>query len=446
MNERYYKILHITPHLGGGVGRVILNYLGKVKDKPLFKHKVACLDYANDNALAVAKNIKLELADKLSNNKGQLIKMISEADVVLMHWWNHPLLYDFLVRTALPPCRLVMWSHTAGFRPPYVFTEKILKYPDRFVFTTPISFKTAEVRKLSDKQKKLLRVVWSTGGIDHVKSVKPKKHTGFNVGYIGTVDYAKLHPDFLNICNKINIPKVKFIVCGGANEQKIKQEAEALGIDKKFNFTGTVADITKYLAIFDVFGYPLNPDHYGTCDQVLAESMAAGVVPVVLPNLMEKYMVKDRLTGMVAKNEADYIHAVQSLYQDRNLRKTLSKNAKRYAAETFSVTKMMREWEAIFKEVLTINKTSRRWPLKNSGGELSAKDVFLESLGDYGRNFISYGRARSANEKNKAEKRIAKLKTSLLWQSRTKGTVHQYRSFFPDDKTLACWGDLINEK
>ncbi len=446
-NSAYNKmtILHITPHLGGGVGRVILNYLNTVKDSSLFRHKVACLDYANDNALAVAKKIKLELADKLSSNQERLITMISEADVILVHWWNHPLLYDFLVRVVLPPCRLVMWSHTAGFKPPYVFTEKILKYPDRFVFTTPVSFKTKEVGKLSDKQKRSLRVVWSTGGIDHVKSVKPKQHKGFNVGYIGTVDYAKLHPNFLNICSKINIPKVKFIVCGGANERRIKQEAEALGIDKKFNFTGTVADITKYLAIFDIFGYPLNPDHYGTCDQVLAESMAAGVVPVVLPNSMEKYMVKDGLTGIVAKNEADYIKAIQDLYQDRNLRNRLSKNAKYYAAKTFSVTKMAQEWEAIFKEVLVTAKTGKRWPLKKSKRELLAKDVFLESLGEYGKDFINYCRAKSTNEKNKAEKKITKLKNSLLWKSRTKGTVHQYYSFFPDDKLLACWSDLISE-
>ena len=42
------KILHITPHLGGGVGRVLLNYLSKVKDDNCFIHQVACLDYAID--------------------------------------------------------------------------------------------------------------------------------------------------------------------------------------------------------------------------------------------------------------------------------------------------------------------------------------------------------------------------------------------------------------
>ena len=103
------KILHITPHLGGGVGKVILNYLSKTKENLSFVHRVACLEYANENALDLAKNIGLMLSDKMADKEQQLLKMIVEADIILIHWWNRPLLYDFLVRTQLPPCHLVIW-------------------------------------------------------------------------------------------------------------------------------------------------------------------------------------------------------------------------------------------------------------------------------------------------------------------------------------------------
>ncbi|MDP2843030.1 MAG: hypothetical protein Q8O06_05275, partial [Acetobacterium sp.] len=150
------KILHVTPHLGGGVGRVLLNYFTKVNDDKSLIHEVACLDYANKHALDVAKNIGLMLTDRMAGNGQQLLSMIAGADIVLIHWWNHPLLYDFLVRTVLPPCRVAMWSHISGFHPPYVFTEKIFRYPDVFVFTTPVSYETREVQSLSDEQKKSL--------------------------------------------------------------------------------------------------------------------------------------------------------------------------------------------------------------------------------------------------------------------------------------------------
>jgi L-malate glycosyltransferase len=445
MVKNKISILHITPHLGGGVGRVLLGYLERAKENTSFTHRVACLDYANENASDILKNINVKLSDKMSGKKKSLLKMITEADIVLMHWWNHPLLYDFLVRAKLPPCRLILWSHTSGFNPPAVFTEKILNYPDRFIFTTPVSFISKEARKLSEKQKKYLGTIWSTGGLDHVKSVKPKKHKGFNVGYIGTVDYAKIHHNFLKICSKIKIPNVKFIVCGGSNEKEIKREAEKMGMGHKFKFTGQISDIVKYLEIFDVFGYPLAPYHYGTCDQVLQESMAAGIVPVVFANRMEKYMVKDGVTGLVAKNEAEYIKAIEKLYHNKDLRNKMSENARKYALETFSIEKTVADWEKIFTGLLAKPKIGRKWNITKKIGSISAADIFIESLGDYGKNFRFHLEAKSPASKKLAEKRIKLLAKSINWQSETKSTAHHYSSFFPKDRELSKWSRLTKK-
>lgn len=43
------------------------------------------------------------------------------------------------------------------------------------------------------------------------KNIIRKEHHGFNVGYIGTVDYSKMHPNFLNIYEKIDIPDAKLL-------------------------------------------------------------------------------------------------------------------------------------------------------------------------------------------------------------------------------------------
>ena len=303
--KRKFRILHITPHLGGGVGRVLLNYYTKVKNDPFFAHEVACLDYANEHALDMAKHIGLILTDKMSGKGQQLLSMIAGADIVLIHWWNHPLLYDFLVREQLPACRVIFWAHQKGSPAPNNFTDKIFRYPDMFVFTTPLSYDTKEAQNLPAEYKKKLHDIWSTGGVEDIRSIKLKRHTGFNVGYIGNVDYAKMHPDFLDICNQVDISDVHFIVVGGPNSKRLEEEASRRGIGHKFRFTGFVSEKEKwdYLSRFDVFGYPLAPHHYGSCDQVLQESMAAGVVPVVLANPMESYMIKDRVTGLVAKTK-----------------------------------------------------------------------------------------------------------------------------------------------
>ncbi len=439
-----YKILHITPHLGAGVGTVVLNYLSKVANSPVFAHTILCLDYANQYAVETANRAGFPLLDNMSKKKQKLLNLIADSDIVLVHWWNHPLLYDFFVREQLPLSRVIFWAHQRGYPAPNNFTKKILRYPDVFVFTTPLSYKTREVKNLPDKQKKCLRDIWSTAGVERMKSIKLKKHRGFNIGYIGNVDFAKMHPDFLDICNQVNIPNVKFIVVGGPNGGQLNQEAKKIGIEKKFKFTGFVSEKKKweYLSLFDVFGYPLAPHHYGSCDQVLQESMAVGAVPVVLANPMENYMVKNNVTGIVAKNKNEYIESLQTLYYDRKLKNNLSKNAKKYALQTYSLEKMEKEWNKIFNEVLILPKIVRKWKINKETKKITPKDLFLEALGSYGKDFIAYCQTKNKDEKNKVIKKIRTLAKSANWQSKTKSSVHHFLSFFPNDKYLTVWSKL----
>jgi len=446
--ENVFKILHITPHLGGGVGRVLLNYLQNVKNDHGFLHEVACLDYANENAIEVTTNIGITMTDRMSCNIKKLHSKIKLADIVLIHWWNHPLLYAFLVKETLPPARVIFWSHISGFHPPYVFNRSGLNYPDIFVFTTPLSLETPEVKSLTEERQKNLRVVWSTGGIKHVGSIKRKPHNGFKIGYVGTVDYCKMHPDFVKINSRINIPDAQFIVCGGPNEKQIQEESLQYGTEKRFVFTGQVNDITNYLSEFDVFGYPLAPYHYGTCEQSLCESMAAGIPPVVLANKTEKYIVEDGITGIVAKNEQEYIDGIKGLYNNFALRKFLSSNAKKVAKQRFSIELMVNKWANIFEEILTFPKITRKWKGKYNGKSKSPAYLFLESLGDYDKPFLAYCNAHDVNDKIKTRNEITKMSKSPIWQADTRGTVHHYNHFFPGDKYLLEWSKLMadNEK
>lgn len=439
------KILHITPHFGAGVGTVVLNYLARVTGSVDFKHSAICLDYANPNAVEIAEKAGFPLLDNMSRKKPKILRLIADSDVILVHWWNHPLLYDFLVREQLPASRVIFWSHILGSTPPNSFTDKILKYPDLFVFTTPLSYSVQDVKNLPFERKKSLRDVWSTGGLERVESIRLKKHSGFNIGYIGNVDYAKMHPDFLDIGNQVDIPNVKFTIVGGPNGKQMEQEAIRRGIGERFHFTGFIPEKEKweYLSTFDVFGYPLAPHHYGTCDQVLQESMAVGVVPVVLANPMESYMVKDGVTGIVTKDKAAYVKALQTLYHDHELKNYLSKNAQEYATHTFSLEKMENEWNKIFNAVLSFPKTIKKWQINKKNVALSSKDIFLESLGDHGKDFISYCNAKNDQEKITATEKIKKLAESANWQSKTKSSVHQYNSFLPGDENLAFWSSLM---
>lgn len=437
------SILHITPHLGGGVGSVLLNYLAKAKENSDFTHQVLSLEYANEKAQQASRTTGFALKDKMSLDHDGILSAIAEADIVLIHWWNHPLLYALLVRESLPPARIIFWSHISGFHAPYVFNKPALRYPDLFVFTAPLSFDVPEVKQLPGERQKALRVIWSTGGVEHTASVQTKPHSGFNAGYIGTVDYCKMHPHFLKMSSNVAIPDIHFIVCGGPSEKQIQDQAGQYGGDKRFTFTGQINNINNYLEIFDVFGYPLAPYHYGTCEQSLGESMAAGIPPVVLANRTESHIVEHGVTGIVAQDEDAYAQAIEGLYLNPDLRRRLADNARKAARERYSLDLMVNRWEDIFNEALRFPKTPRQWTGSRQGKNVSPANIFIESLGTYGRKFENSLTARNEKSRKAALDSIKKLYgSSQLWRATTRGTANHYALFFPDDDDLKLWRDM----
>lgn len=420
---RHSKVLHITPHCGGGVGDTLFGLISGDKE---FIHEIVVLGYALDRALDRASFYSVHLYLDLTHK--EILEMIPDYDIILIHAWNHPLLYDFLVRNKLPKCRLIMWGHNSGFHPPNIYPEKILTYPDLFVFTTPLSYQTIDVIKL--KHKDHLDHAWSTAGIKGWDKLEKREHEGFNVGYIGTVDYAKLHPAFLKMCADVDIPDVKFIVVGGSHEKEIEAEAKDMGISDRFEFVGRVpyGKLRDYLQIFDVFGYPLAPYHYGTCDLVLQMAMASGIPPVVLNNPMERFMLTNGESGMVVSPE-QYSESIKILYNSPELRKWFGSNARKEAIERYSLNKLVSKWNKLFNKVLNRQKTEKEWDINKK--EISYADVFLESLGHYGKDF---------------EKNIRELAKIPSWQTETKGSVHNYSSYFKNDITLRYWSDIMKSE
>jgi hypothetical protein len=252
-----------------------------------------------------------------------------------------------------------------------------------------------------------------------------------------------MHPGFLKMSDMIKIPDAQFVVCGGPSERQIMEESLQYETADRFCFTGQIDNITDYLSEFDVFGYPLAPYHYGTCEQSLCESMAAGVPPVVLANRTECYMVNDGVTGMVATNEEAYARAIKELYWNSELRQKLSCNAREAARKQYSLDLMITRWANVFDEVLSFKKTSRKWTGKHYGKDVPAAHIFIESLGEHEKEFRSSLNAQTERDQKLAEEGIRRLyESSHLWRSNTRGTPQHYYAFFQEDTWLRSWSFL----
>jgi aldehyde:ferredoxin oxidoreductase len=175
--------------------------------------------------------------------------------------------------------------------------------------------------------------------------------------------------------------------------------------------------------------------------------MAAGVPPVVLANRAEGYIVEDGVTGLVAGDEDAYARALEELYRNPELRRRLAGNAREAAAKLFSLDLMASRWEQVFDEILSLPKTARNWRGSYRGQSVSAHRIFLESLGDYGKEFICSLQAGNEKDQEAAREGIKKLcASSYLWRSNTRGTPHHYHNFFPEDNFLKLWSGFLKEE
>jgi len=418
------NILHISVHLGGGVGTVINNW---VKNDLENNHTVLLL---NENYYGGAVSY---VYDNMRNRNEKIKEWIEKSDLVIVHFWNHPFLFEFLVNFQFPPCRLCVWSHVSGLNPPYVHLEKLAYLTDRFILSSPISF-LGDIKYFPNKLLNKISIIWTTGGVADYLKIDNKANESFIIGYIGTLDYSKISPNFVSLCEKVlkKIPDAKFVVCGtGPDEEKIKKEASGKKLDKSFDFKGICLNIKEIIPTFSVFGYPLNKKHFGTCEQVLGEVMAAGVIPVVFDNPAEKYIVGS--VAKVSKNSEEYVKNIIDIYESpiENERVLLLKE---WAKELYDINAMMASWNKLFSDVLKLKKRSRQWNKEKK--IYDGYEIFLESIGKYA-DIIKSG---------DSDKVRNLFSSNNQWSSKSKGSVFQYIEAFPNDERLLALVPLAKQE
>ncbi|MBA4416600.1 MAG: hypothetical protein C0392_01625 [Syntrophus sp. (in: bacteria)] len=426
--QRQYNILHILPHAGGGVGSVIRSILAaeSIPGCP-YKHTVASLEYLNEVTQRHCDKHRIPWIDEIAvKRQEELPALLDGADIVLAHWWNHPLIMRFLFQ-GLPATRLIMWSHVNGFFPPQTFFPALFEMADRFIFSTKTSFTAPAVQMLPEGIKSRLRVIRSCSGIPEGSEVTCEKSNPFQAGYLGTVESVKMHPDFLSLCANAAIPS-PFIVAGGPAHEELRKRAVAMNLESCFNILGPVTDPMTIFKQLHAFAYPLTPRHYGTGEQVLIEAMAFGAVPVVLANPPEEAIIYHGETGLVAKNAADFSTALHMLMENPAERNRLAAGGHRFVMEECGIEHSIEAFHAIFDEILSLPKQPRILQLPSIDGVKcgSPSHLFLASLGN-------------SEERQTFEEALHRDCSNIFhkdFTSKTRGTPFHYLNMLGSDPEL----------
>lgn len=432
------KIIHITPHAGGGVGNVI-SKLSTANDGRM-KHKVILLEKPVKNFFVnQIQDAGVEVL--VSPNAATILKNIEECDIVIIHWWHHPKTSRFLYDFPQIPARVIIWSHISNLTVPALNPNILLK-ATRVLLTTEASY---EAEIFSNIREDILRtrtgVVYGCGGFDNFPEINRQEHDGFNIGYLGLIDFSKLHPDFIEFCKAVKIDNAKFILAGDAPiKEYIENQVEIKGVQNEFIYKGYVNDVIPVLSEFDVLGYPLMPFHTCTTENSVLEAMAAEVPPVLLNQLTERYIVQNEKTGILVSSIEEYGNAMRYLYMHPNIRKAIGKNAREYVLKKYTLNKFI---DSFYENCeAAMNYAKNKMDFKKYLGETPA-EWLISCLGKDAKAFqVSFEKGVKCQGHD--IKQII-LSASPLLKQENKSSVIQYQREFPSDAMLNLWTNIMKE-
>lgn len=432
------NILHIAPHLGGGVGKAIAGIcLHKIKE---WKNHIILLENPKKNQFvndAIGNGIKIDICPLTE----YIYSCMRAADIVVINWWAHPKMIRFL--SELPPisCRLVLWSHINGCTYPYLPFDFCNVF-DQIIFTTEYSYNNP-LWKRSEKH-----AIWNKSflvygmGYYEPYAVIPKHDYEigdvFRVGYIGTLNYGKLSSRFIEYCTAAieKIENIRFVLVGEISDQLLMDISDS-GYKDKFYITGHIDDVEKYYLSFDVFGYILNNDSYATTENSLIEAMSFGLPVIVADNNLEKCIIHDGQNGYVVNSSGEYADELLYLRENKYERIKIGKKARQYIVETYSEERNFHCFYDVCIAALQKEKS-----IHDLVSVLGTEPVgwFLKFADRDGFVFKKYLEAPSSENRNNVKN------CKPIFRERAKSSIFHYEQEFPKCKEFRKLADVLRKE
>jgi glycosyltransferase involved in cell wall biosynthesis len=424
------KVLHITPHLGGGVGKALSGLIEQVKCSPNnFIHKIVCLEKPEKSQF-IEKIIDYGCKIVYCPNHNELCQEIAESDIVQIEFWNHPILLNALCSDRVPPMRLLIWYHNSGLFYPQI-PLPLISLAQRFVFTSECSFLAPNIKHCSDDIRQKLTVISSGGGLENLplaSACQPTK--SLQSGYFGSLNFSKLHPEFISFLGAVKLPNFSVRLIGDeTNKTQLINQCLQINRPNLLEFRGYTENIETELFQINVLIYLLNPSHYGTAENALIEAMAMGIVPIVLNNPAEQCIVQDQVTGFIVKNAEQLAEVIHNLAENPSLRFAISQRCSTQVKQKYQYEKSYRLFCENYQNLLN-----------NAKRTVDFQSVFGCQPSDWFRVF--YDRAKIFQDDGNVI--LPEQYSCYSLFEKTKGSVFHFSHYYPDDLLLQKWLTNLN--
>jgi L-malate glycosyltransferase len=424
------KVLHLAAHAGGGVGKALSGLAeGSKSLSPEIEHSFVFFE-PQEKPQFLERIIACGCEVLVSPKSSVLKRIVAEADIVQLEFWNHPLILQALCAQSFPAMRLLVWCHISGLYNP-VIPSALFSAAERFLFTSSCSYESEIVKRLPPIVRERFAVVSSCGGFEDLP-FSPENKGELALGYIGSLNFAKLHPRYIEFLAAVNKPHLTVRLIGDlTNKDILERQAVIAGKKGMLDFRGYCTDIAGELKEINVLAYLLNPHHYGTTENALLEAMAMGIVPIVLDNPAERQIIEDRRTGLIVTSPMEFADAVSWLADNPAERLRMGRQAAERVRKRYAVSNLVTSLYSHYQALLSVEKNLKAF-----------KEIFGSDPADW---FLScQGHPEFYAEQGNNILQKGGYEDYGLMEN-TKGSVYHFLSAFPLNLRLAKMAEALGK-
>lgn len=315
------RVGHLLAHTGGGVGAFLSSALRTERFGPRNQHVVVQLLEPRDLRCLTDIGRMPHVSAITAPDASELKSIVESLDVLIVHWWHHPALHDALWALRGLSTRLILWSHVNGVHTPRI-PGSLLRAASLVVTSSQTSHRNLLMRDdvPSTLEAKSL-CVYSLAYLETYLALH-KSLRSHSVAYAGTIDFSKLTSNFVDLLpGRSELPEVTLFGQPTCQEQLMHEASRRDG--PRLRFRGHSDNLASALDGYGIFLYPLAREHYGTTENVLQESMALGLIPLVLPNQTEAEIVGP-LANQLTFSDREGLSSILAELKDPGIRGPLS--------------------------------------------------------------------------------------------------------------------------
>lgn len=305
------KVAHVTPHVGGGVGACVEEFIRNTRLDRDLDQELICLDWCRDNASKLLRLLPLAEGVGLGAPE-DLRERILTFDLIVLHYWNHPLLARAIQDGVFNRSRVLIWCHNSGVQEPHILPRHLNAISQCIVFSSRTSEHAPNYKELIGDAPIDSRCVLPIPSLEKFRSIgitKEQPKAIRRLLYVGTVSTAKMHRESPRIFSRLSRSGFQIQVVGGPDHLSLSNAVHSFGGNVKI--FGQIEDPVPHFTNADLFVYPLRRAHYGTGEIALMEAVVSGLPVVAFNNFPETYSLAGLTGCRLVSGIDDFVKAVQ---------------------------------------------------------------------------------------------------------------------------------------